>query len=106
MAKKVPTELGGNSHGHPLLVTNKTDDKMFYRKDIMQDVMQNPKVEPDILSNDSHAIIVFKVFKKVIALNKYHTQQGVISGLRDLIFEKFPKRQSLISRTNLLGTNS
>ncbi len=74
--KKVPTEQRGSNHGHTWLVTSKADYKTFCGKDIMQDVVPNPKADPEILGNDSHATIILKTVMKAIALNKYYTHQG------------------------------
>ena len=74
MAEKVPTELGGGNHGHTWLVTSKADYKMSCGEDITQDVVQTPKVEPNIHTNNSHATIEIKTSQKAIALNEYYTQ--------------------------------
>ena len=92
-AMKVPTTLGGGEHGHAYLVLDETDLRKFTEKPTLTEAgAEKPSAEaPEIAQGDSHATIALKHAQKAIEMNKYYTQQGVLTGLRDLIVQNVPK---------------
>ena len=88
---KVPSPLAGGEDGHSYLVLNEADLKEYTGKDLVQAKTPKPDLKPNIVGNDSNATISLKTHKKAIELNTYFTQEGVESGLRDLIVKSVPK---------------
>ena len=92
-ATKVPTTLGGGEHGHAYLVLDEEGLRKFTKKPTLTEAgAAKPNAEePDIAQGDSHATIALKHAQKAVEMNKYYTQQGVLTGLRDLIVQNVPK---------------
>ena len=58
---------------------------------LTQNAVANPGTDPGIQGNDSNATIHLKKAQQAIKLTEYHTQEGTMSGLRDLIIANVPK---------------
>ncbi len=91
-ATKVPTELAGGECGHAYLVLDQEVLQKFTGDyTLTQSAVTNPGTDPGILGNDSNATIHLKTAQQAVLLTEYHTQEGTLSGLRDLIIANVPK---------------
>ena len=87
----VPSSQGGGKHGHAFLVEDEDEFKDLSGLTTVTTKMTVPDSVPTIEATDSHATIAHKTAEVAVNLDKYHTQEGVEAGLKELVIKSVPK---------------